>query len=441
MALFSSNSNDLISSAHNVFINDAEFGMLLFDNSDILIDHNKIAKYFLSINSEILGKKINQIITNSELLQFYNSSNKVLVFNSQKHDKQFKISKSIIDGGSGTLFTITELNDQSTQRLTNEELDSVLRENEVLLAEVHHRVKNNLQLILSILNLDKRFGVKNSDEIIESTISRVTSMSIIYQKAFGVKSVSSIDVCDFIQNNIDRLINIYKCRDVEVVFDLDDDILVSTDVLSPLTFILNEIISNSIHHGYSPDQTDKKLYITLLKNTGDNTAYLIVEDNGIGLPLGLDISSNNSLGFTLINILSSQINGTVTRLDSMGTCLKVDFSKSIWCGFMLFNFNVFGIISLIGAIFSLVFFYYSITNERNILTLTLSFLTLTIFVYILASSIEILISLYPIKLVASYFSTIIYPFVFALWLLFILIYLRPKKLVKMLLLLFLLFRF
>lgn len=97
---------------------------------------------------------------------------------------------------------------------------------------------------------------------------------------------------------------------------------------------------------------------------------------------------------------------------------------------MLFNFNVFGIISLIGAIFSLVFFYYSITNERNILTLTLSFLTLTIFVYILASSIEILISLYPIKLVASYFSTIIYPFVFALWLLFILIYLRPKKLVK-----------
>lgn len=108
---------------------------------------------------------------------------------------------------------------------------------------------------------------------------------------------------------------------------------------------------------------------------------------------------------------------------------------------MLFNFNVFGIISLIGAIFSLVFFYYSITNERNILTLTLSFLTLTIFVYILASSIEILISLYPIKLVASYFSTIIYPFVFALWLLFILIYLRPKKLVKMLLLLFLLFRF
>ncbi|MCQ2972037.1 MAG: hypothetical protein MJ209_01910 [archaeon] len=153
-------------------------------------------------------------------------------------------------------------------------------------------------------------------------------MSIIYQKAFCVKSVSSIDVCDFIQNNIDRLINIYKCRDVEVVFDLDDDILVSTDVLSPLTFILNEIISNSIHHGYSPDQTDKKLYITL-KNTGDNTAYLIVEDNGIGLPLGLDISSNNSLGFTLINILSSQINGTVTRLDSMGTCLKVDFSKSI----------------------------------------------------------------------------------------------------------------
>ncbi|MCQ2972036.1 MAG: hypothetical protein MJ209_01905 [archaeon] len=117
--------------------------MLLFDNSAILIDHNKIAKYFLSINSEILGKKINQIITNSELLQFYNSSNKVLVFNSQKHDKQFKISKSIIDGGSGTLFTITELNDQSTQRLTNEELDSVLRENEVLLAEVHHRVKNN----------------------------------------------------------------------------------------------------------------------------------------------------------------------------------------------------------------------------------------------------------------------------------------------------------
>lgn len=115
-----------------------------------------------------------------------------------------------------------------------------------LLNEVHHRVINNLQLVLSILTLEKHLGLKNSDEIVESTMARVSTMSIIYQSAYDVDGLSSLDFKDFIDNNIDKFIRINNGSDINVELDLESGINVDSDILSHLTLILNEIISNSI---------------------------------------------------------------------------------------------------------------------------------------------------------------------------------------------------
>ncbi len=119
-------------------------------------------------------------------------------------------------------------------------------EKNFLLNEVHHRVINNLQLVLSILTLEKHLGLKNSDEIVESTMARVSTMSIIYQSAYDVDGLSSLDFKDFIDNNIDKFIRINNGSDINVELDLESGINVDSDILSHLTLILNEIISNSI---------------------------------------------------------------------------------------------------------------------------------------------------------------------------------------------------
>ncbi len=147
-----------------------------------------------------------------------------------------------------------------------------------MLQEVHHRVRNNSQLILSFLNLDKRFGIKSVDEIIDSTLARVSSMSITYQKAYERDKISKIDFSEFIESNLTKFLNIYNIKDIETILDLDDEIEVCPDVFSPLTLIFNELLSNAVIYAYEETKDDKKLFITL---TDDNAAYLIVEDNGV----------------------------------------------------------------------------------------------------------------------------------------------------------------
>ncbi|MCQ2972041.1 MAG: sensor histidine kinase [archaeon] len=197
-------------------------------------------------------------------------------------------------------------------------------EKNFLLNEVHHRVINNLQLVLSILTLEKHLGLKNSDEIVESTMARVSTMSIIYQSAYDVDGLSSLDFKDFIDNNIDKFIRINNGSDINVELDLESGINVDSDILSPLTLILNEIISNSILYAFEEDQEDKTISISL-KRTGDKSAYIIFEDNGIGLPEGLDVNNSNSIGFIIINLLASQLGGQFSKLESEGTALKTDF--------------------------------------------------------------------------------------------------------------------
>lgn len=197
--------------------------------------------------------------------------------------------------------------------------------NVILLQEVHHRVRNNLQLILSFLNLDKRFGIKSADEIIDSTLARVSSMSITYQKAYERDKISKIDFSEFIESNLTKFLNIYNIKDIETILDLDDEIEVCPDVFSPLTLIFNELLSNAVIYAYEETKDDKKLFITL-KKTDDNAAYLIVEDNGVGLDEDIDINSSKTLGFTLIKLLTNQLNGKITKLPSKGTSIRIDFS-------------------------------------------------------------------------------------------------------------------
>lgn len=334
--------------AHNYFIEQINVGMIYFNDKNCLMDFNPAAKEILSLTEDNKNKRINDIFTNPVIIDFLNSSRKSVEVYDDKNDKWYEfISNEVADedlyyGNVYTIMDITrvkkaqfkaiqtlkEVEQQRNEAIKKEEeLNEINNENVILLQEVHHRVRNNLQLILSFLNLDKRFGVKTADEIINSTLSRVTSMSITYQQAYENDKISLINFGDFIENNINKFLNIYEVEGIETILDVDKDISVCPNVFSPLTLIFNELLSNSVNYAYEEDQ-DKKLFITL-KKIDDDTAYLIIEDNGKGLDESIDINSSKTLGFTLIKLLSHQVDGKIEKLPSEGTSIKIEFTLRI----------------------------------------------------------------------------------------------------------------
>jgi PAS domain S-box-containing protein len=197
-----------------------------------------------------------------------------------------------------------------TERLQFEkQLTDALKEKEILLREVHHRVKNNFQVIVSLLSLQ-------SDLITDPLIlnafkesrNRIKSMALIHELLYQESNFESIDIKHYVKNLVDYLRRSYA--DTKSNFDISidmEDIQIEIDTIIPCGLIINELISNSIKHAF-PDGRDGEIHISFKKISMESYC-LILRDNGIGIPKNIDRSNHKSLGMMLINTLTKQING------------------------------------------------------------------------------------------------------------------------------------
>ena len=193
-------------------------------------------------------------------------------------------------------------------------LQKSLKEKEVLLKEIHHRVKNNLQIISSLLNLQSR---KLNDEriitVFKDSQARVRSMALVHEKLYRSKDLSNVDLREYILNLSDFIKGTYSHRNVPVRFAYDlEDVLLPIDIVIPMGLILNELVSNALKHAFvSPgfDENKDKVITIQLKRQGDQHLVIGVKDNGVGLPEGMDVTSTDSLGLKLVSMLSKQIRG------------------------------------------------------------------------------------------------------------------------------------
>lgn len=206
----------------------------------------------------------------------------------------------------------------------------ISRQNEektVMLKEIHHRVKNNLQVISSLLNLQAE-GItdKRVLALFEDCRHRVNSMALIHEKMYQSKTLVNIDIRNYIDELIRSLIDAY---DSNKSIHLDSDIEehpFRIDTIVPLGLILNEIISNSLKYAFA-DREEGTLFISLHK-TGPNRFLLEVSDNGKGIPPTLNFETAESLGMQLIHMLSGQINGNVEMTTgNKGTVYRISFQE------------------------------------------------------------------------------------------------------------------
>ena len=202
------------------------------------------------------------------------------------------------------------------------QLNKTVGEKEVLLREIHHRVKNNLQIIISLLNLQSRYI---TDEKILAAIrdsqNRVKAMSLVHEKLYQSEDISKINLDDYIRFLGTGLIQFYgaKSRGITLTTDIRD-IHVDINAAIPLGLIINELISNSIKYAF-PDGRKGEIFISVRKE--NNTLSVLFKDNGIGIPEDLDWRNTESLGLRLVISLVEQLNGTIELDRHAGTAFNI----------------------------------------------------------------------------------------------------------------------
>ncbi len=203
-----------------------------------------------------------------------------------------------------------------------------LKEKEVLLQEVHHRVKNNLQVISSILNLQSSFVTDEKVlEVLKESQSRIKTMSYIHEKLYQTADFSSIEFTDYIGSLSRNLVQSYAPGDTRIKLDLDfDEIFLGLDQAIPCGLIVNELVSNALKYAFN-GRNEGTLYIGLKEAEGH--IELQIKDDGVGLPTDFKYENSESLGIYLVYALVEQLDATI-EVDSKlneGTRFGIRFVK------------------------------------------------------------------------------------------------------------------
>lgn len=210
---------------------------------------------------------------------------------------------------------------------TEKKLQDSLAEKEIMIKEIHHRVKNNLQIISSLLTLQAEYIKDESARgYFNDSQNRVKSMAIIHEKLYQTRDFTKIDVKDYVSNLTLSLFKAYNINAnlIEVEVDISN-ISLDVDTAIPCGLIINELVSNSLKYAFS-DGRKGKVTIKLLPIEEDKL-QLTVSDNGLGLPDDLETKDVQSLGLTLVHILAKQLNGSVEVISKNGTTFIVSFLK------------------------------------------------------------------------------------------------------------------
>lgn len=226
--------------------------------------------------------------------------------------KKCEIYIESFDSGSVT-HSIGFLTDVTEDFKKQKALREANEHQKVLIKEVHHRVKNNLQVLNSFLNLEKRAYKNQPTIIIDHMQSRLSSLAILHEKTYNTEDFKNINLKNYVQDQDAQLTTLIGLRDgIEFESEVDENLNLSIEIITPLLLVIDELTMNAIKHAF-PDKTrpNKKIR-KVISQIDDNHAKLLLTDNGVGIKNPKEISSN--LGCEIIKSLTRQLDGTIKLL-------------------------------------------------------------------------------------------------------------------------------
>lgn len=214
------------------------------------------------------------------------------------------------------------------RKRAEEQITASLAEKEVLLKEIHHRVRNNLQVISSLLGLQGRY-IKDEQavEMFKESQNRVKSIALIHERLYQSKDLAKIDFTGYIRNLVTHLFHCYGAS--SEVIDLNitaDSVFLGVDKAIPCGLLINELVSNSLKHAFPPGM-EGEIRIDLRRDANKKIT-LIVSDTGVGIPKNVDFDTIPSLGLKLVKTLTNQLGGALEIANTGGTEVKISFAES-----------------------------------------------------------------------------------------------------------------
>jgi len=240
----------------------------------------------------------------------------------------FLVSLDIVDlGGEKCLISVAV--DITDRKLAEEKIKSSLKEKEVLLSEIHHRVKNNMQVIISLLRLraDKIEDKKYADMFKEGE-ERIKSMSLIHEQLYQSRDFSNIDFGEYVKSLVNGLSVSYGIDTNKIRLNMEiKDILFDLENAIPCGLIINELVSNSFKYAFSQGKGGT---INIgLRSINENEFELIVSDDGVGIPKDLDLKKPDSMGMQLVKKLAEhQLDGKIELSRTEGTRFQINFKRA-----------------------------------------------------------------------------------------------------------------
>lgn len=217
------------------------------------------------------------------------------------------------------------LTDITLSRRKQQELIKSNATKNILIKEVHHRVKNNLQVLNSFLNLERREYGDNTNRILDNMQARLSSLALLHEKTYKTDDFININLDEYMQDQDSTLHMLFGAKDINFTSEVDPTIHLSIDVITPLLLIVDELTMNAIKHAFPNPDMPNKTISKHIRFIDDYICELILRDNGVGLK-DPDALVNHNLGWEIINNLTRQINGELEILDcDVGTGFRIIF--------------------------------------------------------------------------------------------------------------------
>jgi len=313
-------------------------GLVTLDDKGIITDINITLSAMLGIDRRnIPGTPFVIYIVKENIPDYLNflkeinkpNENNIIEFRLKCRNNEIRFvqmhSTLVFDYGSGTNLILNNIIDITDQKNDELELERALKEKIILVKEIHHRVKNNLQIISSLLSLQTYF-IKNDqiNEVITTSKNRIRTMALIHENLYKSNNLAEIHFNIYLKNLIKNIFESYTIsgQNIHVKDEIADQDL-DADTAIYIGMIINELITNSLKHAFK-DRDAGEISI-IFKSLERNKHQLEISDNGVGLPSGFDPNECKTLGFLLIHSFVEQLNGSMTVTQNKGTKFKIVF--------------------------------------------------------------------------------------------------------------------
>ncbi|MGB3267781.1 MAG: PAS domain-containing protein, partial [Microcoleus sp.] len=229
----------------------------------------------------------------------------------------------------GNIYRIAGIcEDISDRKLTAARIQVALREKEVLLKEIHHRVKNNMQVVSSLLQLQAQYIEDESTlALFEESQIRIHSMALIHEQLYQSDNLDLIDLPLYIENLVANLYQSFGCGNTSIQFNVNvEPVSLNIETAIPCGLIINELVSNSLKYAFT-DSLAGEIKINFYLETTSQQFHLSIQDNGRGFPPGFNVENAETLGLRLVRMLTNQLDGTLVIDSQCGTCYDISFAE------------------------------------------------------------------------------------------------------------------